>query len=294
MLASAYTKGIESSATIRALGCANTGTNKMILYFRGYDHIFNGEIIVSGAGSADEVIAMQDLFNSYFKKITIQGYAEYCINTYDVLYPYGCWNTLIEELSFEVDVGYLFAHYSKPFNLRVGRLSLNGHSIVNGFIYDVKDPRSSVFVDIYDASNRWKAWSGWGYISDQITGGQNAAWAYGGEGTCLYLDPQSQTVPTVYGPFYLPVTAGTTYQLHFQVKKTSSEANCTLEIDRLSGCGITEIKDESVSLTDSWAEHTSSSFTPTFSGYIRCELHALDGSTTGDIGIDDIHLAVVS
>ena len=43
-----------------------------------------------------------------------------------------------------------------------------------------------------------------------------------------------------------------------------------------------------------WASGaTSASFTPAYSGYVRCEIHTLDGSTTGGIGIDDIHLAMV-
>ena len=287
-------KRTVSSAIIRVLGCTNIGTSNMVAYFRGYDHTFNGEIIVSASSSSSEAIALQDLFNSYFKKITIQGYGGYSLRTYDISYGYGCWNTLIEELSLEANVACLFGYDSLAYNLRIGRLSLNGNSIGQFVSTSPKSNNCSFFVDIYDASNRWKPWSGRGYISDQITGGQNAAWAYGGEGTCLYLDPASQTIPLIHGPFYFPVTAGVTYQIHFQVKKTSSEANCTLEIDRISGCGITEIRDESVSLTDSWAEHTSASFTPTYSGYVRCELHALDGSTTGDIGIDDIHLHTVS
>jgi hypothetical protein len=55
------------------------------------------------------------------------------------------------------------------------------------------------------------------------------------------------------------------------------------------GSGITAIDQASVTLTDAWAEYTSASMTPTEDGFIRIELRAKDGSTTGDIGIDDIH-----
>ena len=165
---------------------------------------------------------------------------------------------------------------------------------VGNLVYDniVISAKGPIRFERFNADNRYKAYYQSGIISDHITGGQASDWAYGGEGLSLLLNPTSQT-QGLYYEFFMPVSAGVTYQTHFQKIKTSSGANCTLDVT-ISGCGITVIRDESVSLTDSWAEFTSSSFTPTFSGYIRCELHALDGSTTGDIGIDDIHLAVVS
>jgi hypothetical protein len=130
-----------------------------------------------------------------------------------------------------------------------------------------------------------------GIISDQITGGQNAAWARGGSGICVYLDPQR----TVAGQeleweFAIPCTASTDLKCHIYVKKTAAGATCTLTYSA-KGCGIAEITDDSVALTDDWAEYTSATMSPTETGFITITLKALDGGTTGDIGVDDVHQA---
>jgi hypothetical protein len=54
------------------------------------------------------------------------------------------------------------------------------------------------------------------------------------------------------------------------------------------------INNASVTLTDTWAQYTASSISPTSSGFCRVVLKALDGSTTGDIGVDDISIVAYS
>jgi hypothetical protein len=141
-------------------------------------------------------------------------------------------------------------------------------------------------------AGRWYRETYYGIISDQITAGQNAAWAYGGAGISLYFNPNSANTP-LKDEIYIPCTASAGIQVHFQVKKTSSEANPTMTITAI-GAGITPIWDASVTLTDSWAEFTSATMTPTFDGFIRITLKVYDGSTTGDVGIDDIHYAAAA
>jgi hypothetical protein len=154
-------------------------------------------------------------------------------------------------------------------------------------------PHNGIAIERLNADNRYVIEKMYGTISDHITGGQAAGWAYGGSGLSLYFNPSS-TVINCFLPhtFLMPVVSGTEYKLHMQVIKTSAAANCTLKCT-ITGAGITVVEAESVTLTDSWAEYLSTSFTPTFNGYVRVELIALDGSTTGDIGVDDIHLAEV-
>jgi len=135
--------------------------------------------------------------------------------------------------------------------------------------------------------NRWYRIVTNGVISDQITGGQDAAWAFGGEGLCQYYNPTSSSVP-LYDECFIPCTAAQGIQVHFQVKKTSAAANCTMKVS-VSGCGVTPLRRGAVSLTDSWAEYTSGTFTPAETGFLKVVFEIQDGSTTGDIGIDQIH-----
>lgn len=279
---------LVSTATIHI----RSGNGQKAMVINGYEHRFEGTITLSGdAGPTQTLLDIDTAFNLYIKKLIFEcsGSSTQCIKDYG-----GACNT-IEEVRLDDDVYYLF-YDTYSTNCRIGYLDLNATIATLAFylssFYKTFNIYRGYSIDNYNASNRWKTQRPFGYISDQVTGGQAEAWAYGGEGTCLYFDPSSETGILPY-VFYAHVSAGTTYQLHFYVKKTSSAANCTLEIDRISGCGITEIKDEAVSLTDSWAEHTSANFTPTMSGFIRIEFHALDGSTTGDIGVDNIHLASV-
>jgi len=149
-------------------------------------------------------------------------------------------------------------------------------------------------VDRFLETGKWLAFTGYGMAGDHVSMGYAVDWAYGGSGTCLVLDPLIRALgggsdyPMIYD-FYIPATTGKNYKLSMQVRKSSSGSDVTLKTD-IFGCGITPIIDESVSLTDSWAEHLSSQFTTTYTGMIHVMLKAVDGSTTGDIGIDEIKL----
>lgn len=172
--------------------------------------------------------------------------------------------------------------------LRIGNLILSGTAAYSSYFNTTYGIGSSkVFVDRLNADNRWRMDMSSGVVSDQITGGQAAALARGGSGLCLYFNPTSQDYPLLWH-CYAPVTAGVAQTLQFYVKKTSSGADSTLAYN-VSGCGV-DIVQASVSLTDSWALHTSAEFTPTYTGMVRIDFFAYDGSTTGDIGIDDISL----
>jgi hypothetical protein len=288
-----YTGGSDKGTHIKLLGCSGS------FRIAGCSHAFNGEISYSGSAYLVGALDFSYAMNCYMSKFNVL----YGDSLYLITAENGA-NNLIETIELFGNVS-CFTYAFADVLCRVGCLITNGNTITKWHFAPVpgslahKTPNFSLSIDCIDQGDRWMRVNAQGFISDQITGGQNAAWAYGGEGTCLYLNPDgdyydySKRYPLAY-VFYCPVSSGVTYQIHFQKKKTSSAANCTLEIDRISGCGITEIRDESVTLTDSWAEHTSASFTPTYSGYVRCELHARDGSTTGDIGIDDIHLHKVS
>ena len=266
---------LQSTATIYAYGGISLG---------GYSNRFNGAIYV---GSSQTAIDLSGAFDNYFKDITI------CGTVTIILSDDAGANNLIEKLTLNDDVVYVTIG-GNSVGLRIGLFDKNTHTIIE---YIHGGSYASVWcgycVDILEASNRWLCVRPYGRISDQITGGQNAAWAYGGEGTSLYLNPTSQTLVLPHA-FYCPVTGGTTYQIHFQKKKTSAEANCTLEIDRISGCGMTEIKDESVTLN----RFMGGAY---FSQLSRLRIAAMSGANStpltarqpGILGIDDIHLATV-
>lgn len=144
------------------------------------------------------------------------------------------------------------------------------------------------FIKVYSTGDmRAKAYMVNGIVSDQVIGGQAAGWARGGSGYCLYMDPTSTTA-TLDWEFYLPVTAGTDPQFKLYVKKTSAAANCTLNIDVYDVESATKLVDNaSITLTDTWAQYSLTSISPANTGYCRVVLKAQNGSTTGDIGIDD-------
>jgi hypothetical protein len=133
-----------------------------------------------------------------------------------------------------------------------------------------------------------------GIISDHVTGGQAAGWAYGGSGISVYMDPkETDSGYELEWEFLIPVTASVGTTLKAYVRKTSSGANCTLTCTIYdSDDNYTKLLDaESVTLTDSWAQYSATEVTPTFTGFCRVVFAALDGGTTGDIGIDSITIA---
>jgi hypothetical protein len=163
--------------------------------------------------------------------------------------------------------------------------------VVNGNYY----PCTRFTVDSYRGdSTIFKGCSLNGVWGDHVSMGQAANWAYGGTGKSILFSPSyTPSIQALLYEFFIPASASKNYKLSMQVRKTSSGANPTLKYS-VSGCGITMVVDESVTLTDSWAEHlTATAFATTIAGMLRVELKMNDGSTTGDIGIDAIKLTEV-
>jgi hypothetical protein len=176
--------------------------------------------------------------------------------------------------------------------LQVGRAIINGGAsfYVNtaGLINYSGMPIGSRFsVDsINDVAGRFLCFTSNGFYLDHVTFGYAADWGYGGTGYSLVLATKS-TVNYLQMDMYIPVAASKTYKVTFQNKKSSAAATCTLVFD-VDGCGITRIAEESVSLTDSWAKHSSADVTTTIAGFLRVCFKALDGATSGRIGLDEI------
>lgn len=141
-------------------------------------------------------------------------------------------------------------------------------------------------------AGRNKVWKKYGLISDQVTGGQAAAWARGGSGTCVYLDPSSTTAGETLGwEFYIPVTASASTTLSFYHKETDEDFNGTLTVTVYDSDDDTTVllDEESISsFSTDWAQYTSTAFTPSQTGFCRVVVKVLNGSTTADIGIDDV------
>jgi hypothetical protein len=156
-------------------------------------------------------------------------------------------------------------------------------------------PKGRSFIQCHDygaTPSRYKNINAYGILSDQITGGQNAAWARSNS-ICGYLNPNSTSIPLEW-EFYIPVTASTAFTYSFYHRITSNyngTLTCTIYD---SDDDYTELQSAaSVTLTNdgAWHQYTSASLTPTNTGYCRILLKCLDGSTTGDIGIADMSWA---
>lgn len=126
----------------------------------------------------------------------------------------------------------------------------------------------------------------WVWGSGAVT--EDTAEAQGGSGSCVKLNPSSTTAK-LYWKFLIPCTNATPLTVKFYRKKSSSGANCTLSFSA-SGCGVTPVSNASVSLTDTYAEYTSTSLTPTSTGFVECILKAMDGDSTGDIYVDSVSI----
>jgi hypothetical protein len=108
----------------------------------------------------------------------------------------------------------------------------------------------------------------------------------------MVFDPKSTTDPLVW-EFYVPVTTATDFALEFYDRITASADNVMTVTVYDSDDNATKLLDaESVTFTDNedWNLYTSTACTPTDTGFCRVVLEALDGATTGDIGIDNIGL----
>lgn len=141
-----------------------------------------------------------------------------------------------------------------------------------------------------------------GTISDQITAGKTSAWAKGGSGTCVYLDSaQTAAGKELEWDFWIPVTSGTSHTLKFYITKTAASWNGVAKVyvydsaDNytllINGETITNasIPQNTGSGSTEWTyQYATAAFTPNDTGFSRVVISILDGSTTGDILIDDI------
>lgn len=119
---------------------------------------------------------------------------------------------------------------------------------------------------------------------------ESGANARGGSGNCLKMNPSKTTVPLNY-EFLVPVTAATEFSLSFWHKITAS-FNGSVEVTIFdSDDDVTELLSaESVTLTDdaSYHQYVSTAVEPTSTGFCRVLIAVKDGSTTGDVYIDDL------
>lgn len=287
-------KAIVWTGDIFCQGGAATGAP---LRFQGFGVRIKGEITVYSTGGYGPISFEGEAGSYVFKKLTLAP----DIGQWLLLTSSAGPTVYIEHLVIDVkSTGQTnYMAYATGSSGRLGRIIVGRCTELDGTVSFEKTTYAAqgeslhdrFSIDNYKTEGRFIGNCMGGSFGDHITMGQAADWAYGGTGLSLVLNPVSTTVPIGYEVF-IPATASKTYTLSLQVRKTSSDANCTLVYD-LMGCGITSLYDQSVTLTDSWAEHVSSEITTTIGGWIRLEFRALDGSTTGDIGIDEIKLEEV-
>lgn len=119
--------------------------------------------------------------------------------------------------------------------------------------------------------------------------------ARGGSGNCIKFNPGSTTINLSYG-FLVPVTAATDFALSFWHKITT-DYNGTVKVTVYDSDDDNTklLTAETASLTNDGAYHqyTSTTCTPTSTGFCRVVIDVLDGATTGDVYIDDLTVAEV-
>lgn len=265
--------------------------NQDILGIYGGSHFFAGKLAIKSSNYYEQgLILGQVCEGSYFNEIEM-------VNVYNCFrLAAGTGNLSIEKLTVTGGTN-LFQQWGYlTGRVRIGRYTQASGTPTEwapvGSGSNLQSYQDMICFDHYKADNRWKAIGRFGSISDHITGGQDSAWAYGETGLSMLLNPNNQNSPLIY-QFTAPVAASTAVKLHMQVRKTSSGANCRLFVN-IAGAGCTVVQEEEVTLTDSWAEYQSTTFTPTRNGFVTVTLWAFDGSTTGDIGLDDIHIAAAA
>jgi hypothetical protein len=119
---------------------------------------------------------------------------------------------------------------------------------------------------------------------------ETGANARGGSGTCMKMNPSSTTINLSY-EFLVPVTAATLFTLNFYHKITTDyNGSVKVTIFDSDDDATVLLNAESVSLTNdgSYHQYTSTGCTPTNTGFCRVIIDVLDGSTSGDVYIDDI------
>jgi hypothetical protein len=131
-----------------------------------------------------------------------------------------------------------------------------------------------------------------GIISDHYTAGYDNTdddFAYGGSGNCVVLNPlQTTSTAGLEYSYIFPVESDIEIQVKFYVKKSASGSNCTLSLTIYDTIDEFQklLNGESVTLTDAWVQYTSPAFTPSDKAFCKLILKAVDGSPSGDIGID--------
>jgi len=174
-----------------------------------------------------------------------------------------------------------------------------GVSVPSGWTYSSIDSVNSTTYQPYARFNNFGGVSGrhkshgvFGDISDPFTGGKSAGWAKSND-TCVYFSPSSTTAgQTLNWEFKVPVTASTNPQLSFYTNTTGTTNGATASIDVYdnSDDNTLLVDNQSITLGSSWSQFNVSAFTPTNTGYVRCVIKVLDGSTTGDVGFDDFQI----
>jgi len=217
-----------------------------------------------------------------------------------------CFNNSISNASFSGN-GIDIYIYSDSYGLLISNASLSSTTQV-----DFGSIKFSSVVNVSrlgQTPGRYKTWQSYsdgstgvcGTISDQITGGQDAAWAYGGEGTCAYFTPNSVVDPLVW-EFYVPVTAATDFQVNFWHRITLGFGGSMDVTIYDSNDNATKLLDsESVDLnlgesSNDWNEYTSTTCTPTDTGFCRVHIEFLNGSTSatiGSVGVDNVRVTPV-
>jgi hypothetical protein len=172
------------------------------------------------------------------------------------------------------------------------RFILNGVSAASFPSYSTTDHGTDIrYQDYLGVSGRYLNVIYSGTVSDVVTGGQTASWSKGGSGNSIYINPFSTTIPVSY-MFNIPVTASTDPQIKFFYKTTQTSSGPTMAIDVYdSDDDYTKLVDNSsITLTSAsdWTQYSAPSISPTSTGFIRVVLKVTNGSSTGDVGIDDI------
>jgi len=138
-------------------------------------------------------------------------------------------------------------------------------------------------------AGRRKTFVAYGIIADNDTYSYTAN---GGSGKCTVLDPKSQTYAMFWEngqgfSFAIPVKSGVAVTLNLYAKLTAGNPTATLEA---YGAGI-NFAAASITLSSTFTQRSFSLGTPSEDGMVRILIKAKDGSTTGDVLIDDVTIS---
>lgn len=198
------------------------------------------------------------------------------------------------------------------YNLYISASSLTRHQCINmlvdASITTAVAPTPSAyglyapvfkFANWQQVAGRHYAVAPYGTISDQITNGQTAAYAKGGSGICVALNPTSTTYP-LHWEFWIPVTAATQFTLKFYPTKTVSGFDGTVKVSIYDSDDDQTLllNEESIAVAsipyndgtgDDWTyQYSATPVTPTNTGFCRVIVAVVNGATSGDILIDSV------